>query len=201
VFLPERTTHFGEHGSDKCYCKEIYGEITPWGCSWFVLWQQHVQRAVALDQTLQVFFWEGMSGEGKVDSWDGLADNAKRRRALSRQRSRYFEKLPDFEIKRITRLSMEPRDDSMGLKPGSARSDEEEVSGVMLSCSYIIQLSNQWILTLTQRLFMTSVSEEERRFFQSQKGLGDSQKAEVAWLDKMGYTYEEVDVRVANPLL
>ena len=28
------------------------------------------------------------------------------------------------------------------------------------------------------------------------KGLGNSQKAEVAWLEKQGYAYEEVDVRV-----
>ena len=27
------------------------------------------------------------------------------------------------------------------------------------------------------------------------KGLGNSQKAEVAWLEKQGYAYEEVDVR------
>jgi hypothetical protein len=32
VFLPERTTHFGRHGSDKCYCCEMYGEVKPWGC-------------------------------------------------------------------------------------------------------------------------------------------------------------------------
>ena len=28
------------------------------------------------------------------------------------------------------------------------------------------------------------------------KGLGNSQKAELAWLEKQGYAYEEVDVRV-----
>ena len=28
VFLPERTLHFGKHGSDKCYCVEMYGEAS-----------------------------------------------------------------------------------------------------------------------------------------------------------------------------
>jgi hypothetical protein len=34
VFLPEHTTAFGQHGSDKCYCVEMYGEIKVWGCKW-----------------------------------------------------------------------------------------------------------------------------------------------------------------------
>ena len=42
---------------------------------------------------------------------------------------------------------------------------------------------------------MASLSEEERRFVEGHKGLGNSQKAEVAWLEKQGYAYEELDVR------
>jgi hypothetical protein len=34
VFLPEHTADFGGHGSDKCYCVEMYGERKPWGCRW-----------------------------------------------------------------------------------------------------------------------------------------------------------------------
>ena len=41
---------------------------------------------------------------------------------------------------------------------------------------------------------MASLTEEERRFLNSHVGLGNSQKAEVAWLEKMGYEYEELDV-------
>ena len=44
-------------------------------------------------------------------------------------------------------------------------------------------------------LFMASLSEEERRFVEGHKGLGNSQKAEVAWLEREGIKYEEVDVR------
>jgi hypothetical protein len=32
VFLPEMTLDFGRHGSDKCYCVDMYGEVKPWGC-------------------------------------------------------------------------------------------------------------------------------------------------------------------------
>ena len=27
VFMPEHTLNFGEHGSDKCYCDAMYGEV------------------------------------------------------------------------------------------------------------------------------------------------------------------------------
>ena len=40
--------------------------------------------------------------------------------------------------------------------------------------------------------YLDGLTEEERR---SVVGLGGSQKAEVAWLEKMGYAYEELDVR------
>ena len=32
VFLPEHTLDFGKHGSDRCVCVEMYGEVKPWGC-------------------------------------------------------------------------------------------------------------------------------------------------------------------------
>ena len=79
--------------------------------------------------------------------------------------------MPPIEIARLDRLSSDPRDDSMGEAPGSSRGDEEE------------------------RLFLASLLEEEREYLEEQKGLGTSQKAEVAWLDRYGYEYEELDVR------
>jgi hypothetical protein len=68
-------------------------------------------------------------------------------------------------------MSNEARDDSMGEAPGSERSDEEE------------------------RLFVCALQEDDRCFYERHRGLGNSQKAEVAWLEEMGYDYEEVDVR------
>jgi hypothetical protein len=67
-------------------------------------------------------------------------------------------------------MSTEARDDSMGDAPGSERGDEEE------------------------RMFVASLSEDDRCFYEGHKGLGNSQKAEVAWLEEMGYAYEEMDV-------
>jgi hypothetical protein len=56
--------------------------------------------------------------------------------------------------------------------PGSERGDEEE------------------------RMFVVALREDDRRFYERHKGLGNSQKAEVAaWLEEMGCAYEEVDVR------
>jgi hypothetical protein len=79
---------------------------------------------------------------------------------------------------RLEGLSSTPRDDSKGEQPGSERGDEEE------------------------RLWKETLSEEDRAFLEMHKGLGNSQKAEVAWLEKMhketgndGYLYEEIDVR------
>lgn len=45
-----------------------------------------------------------------------------------------------------------------------------------------------------QRLFLASLSEEDRGIMEASEGLGNSQKAEVAWLDWKGYRYTEVDV-------
>jgi uncharacterized membrane protein len=56
VFLPQKTADFGKHGSDRCYCIEMYGEIPSWGCKWFQLWRQHIKKAVSLNQRLQVYY-------------------------------------------------------------------------------------------------------------------------------------------------
>jgi hypothetical protein len=76
-----------------------------------------------------------------------------------------------METKRLAALPADARDDSKGEPPGSRRGDEEE------------------------KMFMASLPEEERVFLEGHKGLGNSQKAEVAWLDMMGYEYEQLDVR------
>ena len=34
VFLPEGTAMYGQHGSDACYCKAMYGSVKAWGCKW-----------------------------------------------------------------------------------------------------------------------------------------------------------------------
>jgi hypothetical protein len=79
--------------------------------------------------------------------------------------------LPEHGKQQLDLLSTERRDELQEQQPGSERQDEEE------------------------RLFMESLPQVEREFLESHKGLGNSQKAEVAWLEKEGLEYEEIDVR------
>ena len=69
VFLPQFTADYGKHGSDKCYCTKMYGEVKPWGCKWFELWRNAIEQAVARRQKLQVFYFEGMVGKGALPSF------------------------------------------------------------------------------------------------------------------------------------
>ena len=46
------------------------------------------------------------------------------------------------------------------------------------------------------RLFLSWLEEEDREFLVSSEGLGNSQKAEVAWLQRKGYAYTEVEVDI-----
>ena len=108
---------------------------------------------------------------GKIDGWSACKDEALYRASFWQAKQAFIQALPPIEIARLDRLSSDPRDDSMGEAPGSSRGDEEE------------------------RLFVALLSEEDRRFYEGHRGLGNSQKAEVAWLEEMGYAYEEVDVR------
>jgi hypothetical protein len=86
--------------------------------------------------------------------------------------------MPEDEQQRLSQFSSDTRDDTKGAVPGSEQGDEEE------------------------RLFMASLLEGERVFLEGHKGLGNSQKAEVAWLERRyretgdpGYLYVERDVR------
>ena len=126
---------------------------------------------MAKNQKLQVYYFEGLKGKGKIKSWSACRDDAVKRDALWERKQAFLGSLPVPERTRLAELSSEQRDDSRGETPGSARGDEED------------------------RLFMASLSEADRRFLNGHKGLGNSQKAEVAWLEKMGYPYEELDVR------
>ena len=56
--------------------------------------------------------------------------------------------------------------------------------------------------TKSSAMFLASLPDEDRQFLEFHEGLGNSQKAEVAWLERRlaetgneGYRYEEVDVR------
>ena len=112
-----------------------------------------------------------LAAAGKIDGWAACKDDAAYRSSFWQAKQAFLQYLPPEELVRLDELSSAPRDDSKGEVPGSERGDEEE------------------------RLFLESLSDEERQYLEEQKGLGTSQKAEVAWLDRHGYLYEELDVR------
>ena len=156
----------------------MYGEKKEWGCKWFQVWREHITKAISLDQRLQVFYFEGLVGKGKIEptstmtAWEACREDAMQRDKLDRMKRDFIRALVPREKARLDRrMSNEARDDSMGETPGSERSDEEE------------------------RLFVCALQEDDRCFYERHRGLGNSQKAEVAWLEEMGYDYEEVDVR------
>ena len=129
---------------------------------------------MALGQRLQVYFCEGRRGEGKVASWAAMREDAVKRDSFWPRRRAFLLSLPEAEKVRLSGLSSRPRDDAAGERPGSERGDAEEA------------------------LFMASLSASDRAYLEGGKGLGNSQKAEVAWLEREGIVYEEVDVRDFN---
>ena len=118
-----------------------------------------------------MYYFEGKVGKGKIGSWDACKEDALRREVFYARREQFLKALSSSEKQRLSKLSCKPRDDAAGEKPGSARSDEED------------------------RLFEASLLHQDAMFLESHKGLGNSQKCEVAWLERMGYAYEELDVR------
>merc|ERR1712232_1009039 len=97
-------------------------------------------------------------------------EDAQRRDRLALRKKLFFENPPLAVKQRFNDLSCMPRDD-VHENPGSGHGDEKD------------------------RIFLQSLSEDDRRFVESHVGLGNSQKAEVAWLEKMGFQYVEVCVR------
>ncbi|CAE7759993.1 unnamed protein product [Symbiodinium necroappetens] len=175
VFLPEGTKNFGKHsriptreGLDgRCWCEPLYGEKKPWGCRWWALWIQNVEAAVKHRAELQVYFFAGACGKGKVGSFETAGQENLRREAL-------LKKMRDFE-------------DTDSFR------DAEEAGLNKLSRLERYDSSSQYSRE-KYRLFLQWLPDSERQFLQDSEGLGNSQKAEVAWLEKKGYRYTSVDI-------
>ena len=113
---------------------------------------------------LQVYYFEGMKGQGHVQDFSTAGQENLRREELNgRQKS--FEFLPEYAA--LVRLS-----DAKNAAGSSQRSREK------------------------RRLFLESLPSEDRAFLQASEGLGNSQKAEVAWLEMNNYPYTKVEVDV-----
>ena len=98
VFLPEGTKEFGKHSTiphseglaGDCWCTPLYGEQKPWGCRWWAVWVENVERAVQCGAELHVYFFQQACGQGKVDNFDTAGHENLRREAI-------FARMSEFE--------------------------------------------------------------------------------------------------------
>ena len=179
VFLPEGSRHFGLHDQippaeklpGACWCTPLYGEQKPWGCRWWTHWVQNIEEAVEKGAELQVYFFDKMKGKGKVEDFSTAGSEHLRREQIFRRKGE-FKESQEFEsavTAGLEELSKQKCGD------GSSRYSREE-----------------------HRLFLSWLNQEDREFLVSSEGLGNSQKAEVAWLQRKGYAFTEVEVDISK---
>ena len=178
VFLPEGSEHFGFHDAiparkdlrdlrGGCWCTPLYGEQKPWGCRWWSKWIANIEKAVSKKCPLVVFYFNGMRGQGKVKDFTTAGEEHARREAICRGKDAFLQS-DSFSNALKAGLGL------LSKKPGPDSSSpySREV----------------------HRLFLATLSEEDRRFLEASEGLGNSQKAEVAWLERKGYQFIEKEV-------
>ena len=179
VFLPEGSKEYGHHdlrlyaddGDEGCWCHALYGEAKPWGCRWWTHWMANIEEAVKQGAELEVYFFEKKKGQGKVQSFETAGQEHMRREAIN-GRKKEFEDSVLFKNAKDAGLRELSKDK---VPDGSS------------------QYSREY-----QRLFLSWLPEDDRKFLEASEGLGNSQKAEVAWLEKRGYKYTSVEIDVAK---
>ena len=179
VFLPEGSTHFGRHDTipeeeklpGTCWCVPLYGGRKPWGCRWWTKWIANIESARREGAEMEVYFFKGMKGRGKVEDFSTAGKEHLRREAIQAKKQEFFQSQAFSNAcdEGIEGLSKDPRGDSSS------------------------QYSRE-----VQRLFLAWLPEEERHFMEASEGLGNSQKAEVAWLKRKEYAYTEVEVDISQ---
>ena len=174
VFLPEGDEHFGKHAPvpkeenlhGKCWCFPLYGEQKAWGCKWWTKWMENIDQAVEQGAELEVYFFQGMCGQGKAEHFQTVGQEHLQREAIYHKKYAFLKSREFHALEPgIQRLSPDRRADA------SSQYDRE-----------------------VHRRFLDWLPPEERKFLEASEGLGNSQKAEVAWLERKGYAYTEVDV-------
>ena len=179
VFLPEGSRHFGIHDQippaedlpGACWCTPLYGEEKPWGCRWWTHWVQNIEEAVEKGAELEVYFFHNMKGKGKVEDFSTAGSEHLRREQIFRRKGE-FKESQEFEsavTAGLEELSKQKCGD------GSSQYSREE-----------------------HRLFLSWLNQEDREFLVSSEGLGNSQKAEVAWLQRKGHAFTEVEVDISK---
>ena len=179
VFLPEGSEHFGSHDAipkgeklqGSCWCVPLYGERKPWGCRWWTKWIANIESARREGAEMEVYFFKGKKGRGKVEDFSTAGEEHLRRDAIQAKKQHFLQSQAFSNAchEGIEGLSKDPRGDSSS------------------------QYSRE-----VQRLFLAWLPEEERHFMEASEGLGNSQKAEVAWLKRKEYAYTEVEVDISQ---
>ena len=126
-----------------------------------------MKRAAEAGAVLEVYFFADMVGMGKVDYFATAGvENLRREHLLARKKE--FTQSPDF------RAALDSGLDGLARQPRADSSSpyEREV----------------------RRLFLAWLSDSDREFLEASEGLGNSQKAEVAWLEYKKYPYVQRDV-------
>ena len=178
VFLPQGSRHFGVHDPiptaenlpGDCWCTPLYGEEKPWGCRWWTHWVQNIEEAVKKGAELEVYFFHNMKGKGKVELFSTAGAEHLRREQIFRRKGEFKE---SQEFKSAVSAGLEELSKKK-CGDGSSQYSREE-----------------------HRLFLSWLNDEDREFLVSSEGLGNSQKAEVAWLQRKGYPYTEVEVDIS----
>ena len=120
---------------------------------------------------LQVYFFDKMKGKGKVETFATAGDEHLRREQIFRRKGE-FKNSQEFKsalTAGLGELSKKKCGD------GSSQYSREE-----------------------HRLFLSWIDDEDREFLVSSEGLGNSQKAEVAWLQRKGYAFTELEVDISK---
>ena len=96
VFLPQGTDDYGKHDSiplaeglpGTCWCTPLYGEQRPWGCRWFTKWRENIETAVESGAELEVYYFQGHVGKGKVENFGSAGKTTCRGRRRTRSKKR-----------------------------------------------------------------------------------------------------------------
>ena len=77
VFLPPGSGLFGLHSAntldedkkEECWCVSLYGSQEEFGCRWFQVWKEHLEKAQEKGHKLIVVFKEDQRGDGADAAW------------------------------------------------------------------------------------------------------------------------------------
>ena len=151
----------------ECWCVPLYGEKKEWGCRWWSRWIANIEIAVKNKAKLEVYYFASAVSKGKAQNFETVGEENLRREQISKRR-RKFRKSRNFRDAVRT-----------GLRNLSEKSEGDG------SSPYCREVN---------RLFLEWLPRDDCEFVVAAEGLGTSQKAEVAWLERKGCNYPAKDV-------